>query len=42
MRSVCKTLVGKPEQKRTFGRPRHKWEDITAGLMETLIGVKLL
>jgi hypothetical protein len=22
-------LVGKPEGNRTFGRPRHRWEDIT-------------
>jgi hypothetical protein len=26
-RKVCKVLVGKPEGKRPFGRPRHRWED---------------
>jgi hypothetical protein len=26
-RSVYRVLVGKPEGKRTFGRPRHRWED---------------
>jgi hypothetical protein len=24
---VYRVLVGKPEGKRPFGRPRHKWED---------------
>jgi hypothetical protein len=24
---VYKILVGKPEKKRLFGRPRHRWED---------------
>jgi len=24
---VCWVLVGKPEGKRPFGRPRHRWED---------------
>jgi hypothetical protein len=26
-RGVCSVLVGKPEGKRPFGRPRHRWED---------------
>jgi hypothetical protein len=26
-RNVCKVLMGKPEGKRTLGRPRHRWED---------------
>jgi hypothetical protein len=26
-RNACKILVGKPEGKRTLGRPRHGWED---------------
>jgi hypothetical protein len=26
-RKVCRVLVGKPEGKRTFGRPRLRWED---------------
>ena len=26
-RGVHKVLVGKPEGKRTLGRPRHRWED---------------
>jgi len=26
-KNVCKTLVGKSEGKRTFGRPRCTWED---------------
>jgi hypothetical protein len=24
---VCRVLVGKPEEKRPLGRPRHRWED---------------
>jgi hypothetical protein len=27
MRNVYKILVGKPEGRRQFGRPRHRWED---------------
>jgi hypothetical protein len=28
-------VVGKPEEKRPLGRPRHRWEDnITMGLQE--------
>jgi hypothetical protein len=26
-RGVCRVLVGKPEEKRTPGRPRCRWED---------------
>ena len=26
-RGVHKVLVGKPEEKRPFGRPRQRWED---------------
>jgi hypothetical protein len=26
-RVVCRVLVGKPERKRPFGRPRHRWKD---------------
>jgi hypothetical protein len=26
-RSVHRVLVGKPEGKRSFGRPRHRWKD---------------
>jgi hypothetical protein len=26
-RGVHRVLVGKPEEKRQLGRPRHKWED---------------
>jgi hypothetical protein len=25
-RNGCRVLVGKPEGKRSLGRPRHKWE----------------
>ena len=28
-RSVYRVLVGKPEGKRTLGRPRHRWKDNT-------------
>jgi hypothetical protein len=27
MRNVYKFFVGKPEEKRPFGRPRHRWND---------------
>jgi hypothetical protein len=27
MRNAYKILVGKPEGKRPFGRPGHKWKD---------------
>jgi hypothetical protein len=26
-REACRDLVGKPEVKRTLGRPRRRWED---------------
>jgi hypothetical protein len=26
-RGLCRVLVGKPEIKRTLGRPRRRWED---------------
>jgi hypothetical protein len=26
-RGVSRVLVGKPEGRRPFGRPRHRWED---------------
>jgi len=26
-RSVCRVLVGKPEEKRPLGRPRYRWKD---------------
>jgi hypothetical protein len=26
--AIYKVLVGKPEGKRPFGRPRHRWENI--------------
>jgi hypothetical protein len=26
-RGIYRFLVGKPEGKRPFGRPRHRWED---------------
>jgi hypothetical protein len=29
MRNTFKTLVGKPEGKRPFGKPRRRWEDNT-------------
>jgi len=31
MRGVYRVLVGKPEGKRTFGRPRDRWEDGSSG-----------
>jgi hypothetical protein len=29
MRNAHKILVGKPEEKKPFGRPRHRWENNT-------------
>jgi hypothetical protein len=26
-RNACRILVGKPEEKRPLGRPRHRWVD---------------
>jgi len=28
-RNCCETWLGKPEGKRSLGRPRHRWEDNT-------------
>jgi hypothetical protein len=34
-RGICRVLVGRPEGKRTLGRPRRRWEDnIKMGLRE--------
>jgi hypothetical protein len=39
-RKVYRVLVGKPEGMRTFGRPRHRWEDgIRMDLREMAWGV---
>ena len=39
-RGVYIVLVGKPERKRTFGRPRRRWEDkIKMDLQEVGCGV---
>jgi len=39
-RGVYRVLVGKPERKRPFGRPRRKWEDnINMDLQEVEVGV---
>jgi len=36
---VVRVLVGKPEGKRPFGRPRRKWEDnIKMNLQEVVCG----
>jgi hypothetical protein len=32
MRNVDKILVGKPEGKRSLGRPRRRWDDIRTDL----------
>jgi hypothetical protein len=38
-RGVYRFLVGKPEEKRPLGRPRHRWEDnIKADLQEAGCG----
>jgi hypothetical protein len=38
-RKVYKVLVGKPEGKRTLGRPRRRWEDgIRMDLREIVLG----
>jgi hypothetical protein len=34
MRNMYKILVGKPEGNGSFGRSRHKWEDIKFELKE--------
>jgi len=33
-RGVYRVLVGKPEGKRTLGRPRRRWENIKMDLQE--------
>jgi hypothetical protein len=33
-RGVHRVLVGKPERKRSLGRPRRRWEDIKMDLQE--------
>ena len=39
-RGVYRVLVGRPEQKRPFGRPRHRWEDnIKMDIQEVGCGV---
>ena len=39
-RGVCRVLVGKPEGKRSLGRPRHRWENnIKMDLKEVRCGV---
>ena len=39
MRYAYRILVGKPEGKRSFGRPRRKWEDnIKMGLQDAEYG----
>jgi hypothetical protein len=40
-RKLYKILMGKPEGRRSLGRPRHRWEDvIKMGLREiSLVGV---
>jgi hypothetical protein len=35
MRNAYKIVIGKPEGKKPFGRPRHRWEDIRMDLGET-------
>jgi hypothetical protein len=35
MRNSYRVLVGKPEGKRSLGRPRRTWEDIKMNLGET-------
>jgi hypothetical protein len=31
-------LVGKPERKRSLGRPRHRWEDVRMDLQDVVCG----
>jgi hypothetical protein len=38
-RGVHRVVVGKPEGKRTFGRPRRRWEDIRMDLREVGCGM---
>jgi hypothetical protein len=37
-RDVCRVLVGKPEGKKSLGRPKHRWEDIQMDLQEVVCG----
>jgi hypothetical protein len=37
-RGVYRVLVGKPERKRSLGRPRRRWEDITMDLQKLICG----
>ena len=37
-RDIYKVLVGKPEEKRQLGRPRHRWEDNKMDLQEVGCG----
>jgi hypothetical protein len=42
VRNAYKILVGKPEGKRTLGRPRHRWEDtIKMDVREMGVGRKV-
>jgi hypothetical protein len=34
IRNACKLQVLKPEGKRPFGRPRHRWKDIRMNVSE--------
>jgi hypothetical protein len=33
-RNACRIMVGKPEGKRSLGRPRHRWDNIKIDLRE--------
>ena len=33
-RDAQRILVGKPERKRSLGRPRHRWEDVRIDLQD--------
>jgi hypothetical protein len=35
MRSLYKILVGKPEEKKSLRRPRHRWEENIKVIRET-------
>jgi hypothetical protein len=35
IRNIYKILIGKPEGKRSCGRPTHRWKDIRMDLRET-------
>jgi hypothetical protein len=38
MRNVYKILVGKPERKRPFGRPGHRWKRILECMVGKCVG----